>query len=127
MKNFFEKIDPNKYSEENVMQFLHFTESLIDNLIEERIASSDLLKVRDAKIVKIIDSNTATLICDDIYYDAKNCTGVAFTASDVGDWVKMITYDNLNYFILHKLEPDAIDVEGLKEEVKAEILNEISE
>lgn len=83
--------------------------------------------MRDAKIYGIKDGGySATLFCDDFYYEAKNCTGIAFTSSDVNKWVKMITYDNVQYFALHKFEPEVVDVEGLKKEILDEVKDYVS-
>lgn len=120
------KKDPKKLSEETIELFLTFVNNLINSAIGERLMQTDIIKAYDAKIVSVLSGgSSATLLCDDNYYTAKNCTGIAFTSGDVGRWVKMISCDGINYFILHKHEPEVINIEALKQDIIEAVLERL--
>ena len=127
LQNFIDTKRPEELSEDIAAQWINFLKNLIDTRIEHRIAENDLVKVYDAKITSISDNgNEASLACNDMEYNARNCTGIVFTNNDVGKWVKMITYDKIQYFILHKIDSDTIDTDSLKKEILEAVSEQIS-
>lgn len=122
-------LDDNKFRD-FLIRILQSIISIIDDRINRRLKQEDVLRVYSAKIISVNLSNkvigtvyvsdtSETLIKRDVvsiaadsitveydgyqYVSIPCSLGQVFTEDDVGKYVKIGTYDDINYYVLHRI------------------------
>lgn len=113
-------------SEDIIYNLLNTLIDIIDTQINKRFQQDDVMQLYDAQLVQIKDELNAVAECNDIEYDVKNATGIAFTENDRHKYVKIGTVDGINHIVLYKLEPDAVNISEIKNEMQ-KMKDEISD
>ncbi|MDO5398279.1 MAG: hypothetical protein Q4G33_10145 [bacterium] len=106
------------FTKETINDLIGILINIIDDRIERRLGSSDIIHLYDAQLMQIKDRLNAVAEYNDVKYNVKNATGIAFTDDDRLKYVKMGTVDGINHIALYKLDPDAVDVDEIKNEIQ---------
>lgn len=123
--NFQEQSDPHKVSETVAMDFVTLIESIVDDRLNKRLRQGDIALCFDAQVTAVsneivtistitvpdaqghddeyeveteITTSVSTKYDDYVYENVVNCTGQKL---EVNDWVKVCTYDNIKYYVIH--------------------------
>lgn len=113
------------FTEGTVNDLIRMLINIIDDRVERRLSNRDILHLYDAQLIQIKDGLNAVAEYNDVEYNVTNATGIAFTDDDRLKYVKMGTVDGINYIVLYKLEPDAINIDEIKSDIQ-KMKNEIS-